>query len=83
MPRYAFVNIQANNHFLVAITALIQFLLWNDRKRAAKTDTESQIVTSIDAAALNIDSVDAVSDNERDTTGKGPKVSGAQYVGTS
>ncbi|CAG7922067.1 unnamed protein product [Penicillium olsonii] len=68
---------------LIATTALIQLLLWRDRKKAARTDLESHVVTGIEESAISTQVDRGGNETGGDSDGKAPQVSNAKYVGTS
>ena len=70
----------ADNEILVLTTGLIQLLLWRDKKKASKTDTESQAVTFTDAPTIDAHRIEEPEDG-RDR--KTPNNSNVKYVGTS
>ena len=74
---------KADSDNIVATTALIQLLLWRDRKKAARTDLESHVVTGIEESTIGTQAARGGNETGGDSDGKAPQVSSAKYVGTS
>ncbi|KAJ5329304.1 hypothetical protein N7452_009694 [Penicillium brevicompactum] len=65
---------------LILTTGLIQLLLWRDKKKASRTDTESQAVTFTDAPTIDAHRIEEPEDGRDRKTSNNSNV---KYVGTS